>query len=52
MQMEEAARLQKLWEAKGNPPCDHPNTGKEFYLGSRTGDRVCTTCGKNPAESD
>lgn len=45
MQASDAMRLQREWEAKGSPPCDHPRVVEEFYLGSRTGDRVCTTCG-------
>ena len=43
MQMDEALRLQKEW---GNKPCDHPYLEKEYYLGSSTGDWVCTTCGQ------
>lgn len=45
MQMEEATRLQEEWRRKGSPPCDHPATEPEYYLQSRTGDRVCTRCG-------
>lgn len=45
MQSDEAARLQQAWIAKGNPPCSHPETSKEYFLGSATGDRVCKTCG-------
>jgi hypothetical protein len=47
MQMAEAARLQEAWAAKGNPPCDHPQLVKEYYLGTQTGDKVCTTCGED-----
>ena len=43
--MDEAVRKRTMWEAMGNPPCDHPVTDKEYYLGSDTGDLVCTTCG-------
>jgi hypothetical protein len=43
--MEKAQRLREEWQAKGNPPCEHKNTEKEHYLGSDTGDRVCSTCG-------
>lgn len=46
MQTSEAEQLQKEWAAKGSPPCDHPSLEREFYLGSRTGDKVCRTCGK------
>lgn len=47
MQNSEANRLQEEWERKGNPPCDHPTIDKEYYLGSATGDYVCTVCGKS-----
>ena len=46
MQLEEATRLRKAWEAKGNPPCEHPKTEREYALGAHTGDTVCTTCGE------
>lgn len=46
MQTNEAMSLQKRWAEKESPPCDHPRTEKEYYLGSATGDRVCTTCGE------
>ena len=36
---------QKLRKARGNKPCSHPHLEKEYYLGSKTGDLVCTTCG-------
>ncbi|MGW2595456.1 hypothetical protein ACWCXC_35000 [Streptomyces sp. NPDC001515] len=52
MQAADATRLQKEWEAKGSPPCEHPRLAKEYYLSSQTGDKVCTTCGEDfsPAE--
>ena len=46
MQMREAMRLRRAWEAMGNPPCEHPDVDKEYYLGADTGDEVCTTCGE------
>jgi hypothetical protein len=46
MQMDEAARLRKQWERAGSPACDHPRLEKEYYLGSQTGDKVCTSCGE------
>lgn len=52
MQMEKAAQLRKLWKAKGNPPCNHPDLDKEYYLGADTGDYVCTTCGESFAPYD
>lgn len=45
MQSEEAAKLRQQWQANGNAPCEHPKTEKEYYLGTATGDRACTTCG-------
>jgi hypothetical protein len=47
MQFDEAEKLKKQWEASGNQPCDHPRKEKEHYLGSATGDEICTTCGKS-----
>jgi len=52
MQMEKAARLRRLWKAKGNPPCTHSHLDKEYYLGADTGDYVCTTCGEAGFGSD
>ncbi|MER7963617.1 hypothetical protein [Streptomyces ardesiacus] len=46
MEMEETTRLQQAWEAKGSPPCDHPQKVKEYVKGMKTGDVVCTTCGE------
>lgn len=40
-------RTQRDWREKGSPPCEHPDLDSEFYLGSRTGDKVCTTCGED-----
>jgi hypothetical protein len=45
MQMHDAWELQKTWEEKGSPPCEHPNTEREYYLDTNTGQMVCTTCG-------
>jgi transposase-like protein len=52
MQLEEGERLRKKWEEMGNPPCNHPNIEKEYYLGYQTGDYICTTCGKTFWKSD
>lgn len=46
MQISEVNELQAEWEAKGNPPCEHPQIVREFYYSTATGDKVCTTCGK------
>jgi hypothetical protein len=47
MDMDKAWRLQKEWQAKGNPPCDHPDYEMERFQpgGMHTGDHVCTQCG-------
>ena len=45
MQANEGEYLRRLWAAKGNPPCPHPNVDKEYIWGADTGDDVCTTCG-------
>ncbi|WP_165839613.1 hypothetical protein [Rhodococcus sp. Eu-32] len=45
MQSDKAAQLHKKWIDEGNKHCDHPKTEREYYLGTATGDRVCTTCG-------
>jgi hypothetical protein len=47
MQSGKASRLRQAWELKGSPPCDHPSKAKEYYLGSATGDLICTTCGES-----
>jgi hypothetical protein len=44
MQMSEAAKLQEAW---GDKPCNHPSSEREYYLGSHTGDDVCTQCGRS-----
>ena len=44
MQIEHAAELERNWEARGNPPCEHPTFEEEYYLDCVTG-RVCSTCG-------
>lgn len=43
MQLEEAQELRIRW---GDKPCNHPSITKEYYLGTNTGDYVCTTCGQ------
>ena len=46
MQMSDATALREAWKKKGDPPCDHPGTDREYYLASHTGDDICTTCGR------
>lgn len=46
LQMKEAQELRKEWERKGKPPCKHEKLEKEYYLGTQTGDKICTTCGE------
>jgi hypothetical protein len=42
MQKKQAIKLQESW---GPKPCDHPAFAKEYDLGERTGNYVCTRCG-------
>lgn len=37
-------RWQEWLKTHPGEKCSHPVTTDEFYLGTRTGDRVCTTC--------
>ena len=43
MEMERAMHLRLEW---GGKPCDHPHVVIETHCGAKTGDRVCTQCGK------
>jgi len=42
MQKKRAISLQQEW---GDKPCPHPAFAKEYDLGERTGNYVCTQCG-------
>lgn len=42
MQKKRAVALQQAW---GAAPCGHPGFAKEYDLGHRTGNYVCTQCG-------
>lgn len=42
MQRKKATALQKEWAGKD---CPHPAFSKEYDLGKRTGNYVCTQCG-------
>ena len=42
MQKKRAIALQQEW---GGKPCEHPAFAKEYDLGERTGNYVCTQCG-------
>ena len=42
MQKKRAVALQQAW---GDKPCDHPAFAKEYDLGERTGNYICTQCG-------
>ncbi len=44
MHYEDVLALRKAW---GDKPCDHPEFTDEYLFGSRTGDYVCTQCGKS-----
>jgi hypothetical protein len=43
MQRKKAVALQQAW---GDKPCDHPSFAKEYDMGERTGNFICTQCGK------
>jgi hypothetical protein len=47
VQMSKLTQLREAWEAKGNPPCDHPKVDKEYHLGMQTGDKACLVCGES-----
>lgn len=42
MKRKHALALQQEW---GGKPCDHPDFAKEYDLGVRTGNFICTQCG-------
>ena len=42
MKRKRALELQQAW---GDQPCPHPAFAKEYDLGARTGNFVCTQCG-------
>ena len=42
MQRKRANALREEW---GDKPCDHPAFAKEYDLGARTGNYICTQCG-------
>ena len=42
MQKKKAIALKQAW---GDKPCEHPTLAREYDLGERTGNYVCTTCG-------
>ena len=42
MKRKRALELQQAW---GGKPCEHPSFAKEYDLGERTGNFVCTQCG-------
>jgi hypothetical protein len=44
VQRKRALVLQQEW---GDKPCDHPAFAKEYDLGERTGNFICTQCGKS-----
>ena len=43
MKKKRAMELQAAW---GDKPCPHPTLAKEYDLGARTGNFICTQCGK------
>jgi hypothetical protein len=42
MKRKRALELQQEW---GEKPCDHPSFAKEYDMGTRTGNFICTQCG-------
>ncbi|HSJ15027.1 MAG TPA: hypothetical protein VK939_11460 [Longimicrobiales bacterium] len=42
MKRKRALELQQAW---GGEPCHHPAFAKEYDMGQRTGNFVCTRCG-------
>lgn len=42
MQKKRAMAIKQEW---GDRPCEHPALAKEYDLGKRTGNYVCTQCG-------
>ena len=43
MKKKRAIELQAVW---GDRPCPHPALAKEYDLGARTGNFICTQCGR------
>jgi hypothetical protein len=43
MKRKKALELQQAW---GDQPCAHPSFAKEYDLGVRTGNFICTQCGR------
>lgn len=37
---------QKIKDAWGNKPCDHPNIEREYYVGAFLTNYICTQCGE------
>lgn len=50
VQAQKLSQLKSEWEAKGGPPCDHPNVDKEYHLGAQSGDYGCLVCGECPVD--
>ena len=46
MEQKDAHELRIKWLKLGNKTCNHPDIVKEFWVGSPTGDYVCTQCGE------
>lgn len=52
VQEDKIGRIRSAWEAKGSPPCDHPDLDKVYGLGADSGDKVCMDCGKRFYEQE
>lgn len=46
MEVTRALELARRWKETGKV-CTHPNIVIETHRGSKTGDKVCTTCGQD-----
>lgn len=53
MKSEEAQKLREEWKQfNKDKECSHPHFEKEYFNGSATGDKVCTTCGEEVYEQE
>lgn len=49
IQNDEARKIEENWQGGS---CTHPIVFKEYYLGSATGDYICSTCGASGSSKD
>lgn len=48
----QAKKAQRLREAWGDRPCDHPEYDREIVFGCDSGDKVCTQCGETLSDEE